>query len=225
MRLPSDQLCKALNYRFADAELLEQALTHRSAGGNHNERLEYLGDAILGFVTADVLFHRFPNANEGQLSRLRASLVKRDTLADIARRLNIAKYIYMGTGELRTGGQHRSSTLADAFEAVIGAVYLDGGYEAAKSLLERLFATRFEDLSPKVAGKDPKTMLQEKMQAAKRPLPVYEIVDVSGDQHNQQFQVSCLLEDSGQKSEGLGSSRRRAEQDAADQMLKRIGDG
>ena len=223
MRLPSEQLCKALDYRFADMSLLEQALTHRSAGGNHNERFEYLGDAILGFVTADVLFHRFPDANEGQLSRLRASLVNRDTLAEVARTLDVAKYIRMGGGELRTGGQSRSSTLADALEAVIGAVYLDGGYDAARKLLLNLFAERYEALSPGSVGKDPKTLLQEKLQAWKRPLPSYEIIEVSGNQHNQTFRVSCLLEDSGQKTEGTGSSRRRGEQDAAENMLRLIG--
>lgn len=225
MSLSLELLCKALDYRFADLRLLEQALTHRSAGGEHNERLEYLGDAILGFVTADVLFHRFPEANEGQLSRLRASLVKRDTLASIARQLEISKYIQMGSGELRTGGHNRSSTLADAFEAILGAVYLDGGYEAVRQVLLNLFSVRYEKLDLNSVGKDPKTQLQERMQAVKRPLPLYEVLKISGDQHNQEFLVNCLLEDSGQKTEGKGSSRRRAEQDAASQMLKRIGDG
>ena len=225
MKISSEQLSKALGYGFADNSLLDQALTHRSVGGKHNERLEYLGDAILGFVTADVLFHRFPDADEGQLSRLRASLVKRDTLAAIAQELEISKYLRMGAGELRSGGHHRSSTLADAFEAILGAAYLDGGYDAARQMLINLFAGRYEKLDLQSVSKDPKTQLQEQMQAVKRPLPVYEILKISGDQHNQEFRVSCLLEDSEQKTEGKGSSRRRAEQDAAALMLKRIGNG
>lgn len=225
MRFPAEHLGRALAYRFIDPGLLELALTHRSAGGDHNERLEYLGDAILGFVVADVLYHRFPMADEGQLSRLRASLVRRETLAQMARALELEKYIRMGAGELRTGGPSRTSTLADAFEAMIGAVYLDGGYPAARSLLERLFAALFEGLYLESVDKDPKTRLQESMQAFKRPLPAYDVVEVSGDQHNQEFHVLCRLADQGLETRGIGSSRRRAEQDAAQKMLSQIHHG
>lgn len=216
------QLGRTLGHRFADPALLDLALTHRSADGEHNERLEYLGDSILGFVVADLLYHRFPQADEGCLSRLRASLVRRETLAQLGRGLELDKYIQMGAGELRTGGPSRSSTLADAFEAVIGAVYLDGGYLAARALVERLFADLFQGLDLASVEKDPKTRLQERLQARRRPLPGYEVTEVVGDQHKQQFLVRCFLEDSDQESEGAGPSRRAAEQDAADKMLRRI---
>lgn len=216
------QLGRTLGHRFADPALLDLALTHRSAGEGHNERLEYLGDSILGFVVADCLYHRFPQADEGRLSRLRASLVRRETLAQLGRGLELEKYIRMGAGELRTGGPSRTSTLADAFEALIGAVYLDGGYPAARALVEKLFDGLFQGLDLASVEKDPKTRLQELLQARRRPLPGYEVTEVAGDQHNQQFHVRCFLEDSGQASEGTGPSRRAAEQDAADQMLRRM---
>lgn len=220
-----EQLSRSIGHPFANPALLDLALTHRSAGGEHNERLEYLGDSILGFMVADVLYHRFLLADEGQLSRLRASLVRRETLAQLGRDLELERYIRMGAGEMRTGGPSRSSTLADAFEAVIGAVYLDGGYPAARALVERLFAGLFEGLDLASVEKDPKTRLQELLQSRRRHLPSYEVTEVAGDQHNQQFHVRCFLEDSSQETNGAGPSRRRAEQDAADKMLRRIAHG
>ncbi|MEO5341989.1 MAG: ribonuclease III [Gammaproteobacteria bacterium SHHR-1] len=220
---PAQQLSRKLGHGFADPRLLQLALTHRSAGGEHNERLEFLGDAILGFAIAEALYRRFPRADEGQLSRLRASLVRRETLAEIAQELQLSDCLHMGAGELNSGGQHRTSTLADATEALLGAVYLDGGMAAAQGLIERLFQRRLDGLNPKRLGKDPKTRLQEWLQARAEELPSYEVTQVIGEQHNQQFHVSCQLPDGGRHSQGRGSSRRRAEQAAASAMLEQLG--
>ncbi|MBF0254886.1 MAG: ribonuclease III [Gammaproteobacteria bacterium] len=222
MLAPQDQLARQLGHAFADPELLRLALTHRSAGGEHNERLEFLGDAILGFAIADALYHRFPRADEGQLSRLRASLVRRETLAEVAQDLELSRYLQMGAGELGAGGQNRTSTLADATEALLGAVYLDAGMAPVQALIQRLFASRLEQLDLKHVVKDPKTRLQEWLQAQGRELPSYEILDVTGQQHEQSFRVLCQL-DSGQQAQGQGSSRRRAEQAAATSMLELLG--
>lgn len=213
-------LVKRLGHAFEHPELLELALSHRSLCGEHNERLEFLGDAVLGMVIAEALYLRFAKADEGQLSRLRSSLVKRDTLAALARTLDIGSLLRMGAGELNAGGQSRSSTLADAMEAIIGAIYLDAGFEAVKAFVLRLYAAQLEQLDPRQADKDPKTRLQERMQAATRPLPEYEVESISGQQHEQIFILNCLLPDVGQKTQGQGSSRRRAEQAAAEAMLK-----
>ncbi len=213
------ELCRSIGYIFSDPKLIEQALTHRSAGGNNNERLEFLGDAILGFVIADVLFHRFPEATEGEMSRLRASLVKRDTLAAIAREYALGDYLILGSGELRSGGHARSSILADGLEAILGAIYLDSGYEATRAAILRLFSERLEKISLNDQKKDPKTRLQELMQARKLSLPVYEVTEVRGEPHNQVFQVICSVNELNQEIKGSGSSRRKAEQDAASQLL------
>jgi ribonuclease-3 len=215
-------LARQLSHDFSDAALLELALTHRSAGGQHNERLEYLGDAVLGFVIADLLYQRFSAADEGQLSRLRAALVRRETLAEVAQDLRLGDFLQMGAGELGAGGQNRTSTLADALEAVLGAVFLDAGVDAARDLIQRLFAARIERLDPDVVLKDAKTRLQEWLQSQGRSLPGYEIIEQSGPQHQQTFRVGCLLEADGGQTEGIGSSRRRAEQAAAEAMLERL---
>jgi ribonuclease-3 len=208
-----------LGYTFNQQALIEQALTHRSAGGKNNERLEYLGDAILGFVIADALYHHFTEASEGQLSRLRSVLVKRDTLAKVAREFALGDYLMLGQGELRSGGQSRDSILADSFEAVLAAIYLDGGYQATRTVILRVFSLRLEALNPDSQQKDSKTQLQEFLQAKKVSLPSYTILDVSGDPHAQHFKVECAVIDLQKKSLGEGNSRRKAEQDAARNML------
>lgn len=216
-------LAKRLGHEFAKSEWLELALTHRSVGGEHNERLEFLGDAVLGMVIAEDLYQRFPLADEGQLSRLRSSLVKRDTLAALARSLGIGALLRMGAGELNSGGQERASTLADTLEAVFGAVWLDAGFDSARAVILRLYEGALQGLDPQQLDKDPKTRLQERMQAASRPLPEYEVLSLSGQPHEQTFVLCCLLPDSGQKTQGSGSSRRRAEQAAAEAMLELLG--
>ncbi|MDJ0806672.1 MAG: ribonuclease III [Gammaproteobacteria bacterium] len=225
MRASTDILCRALGYRFSDASLLEQALTHRSVGGANNERLEFLGDAILGFVIADELYHRFAAASEGQLSRLRSSLVKRETLADIALELALGDYLNLGPGELRSGGMARASILADGVEAILAAIYLDNGYEAARQVILEIYAPRLAEIDLKTPQKDPKTRLQELLQSRKVALPSYEIVEVSGSPHEQQFKVLCSIDELGMESAGTGSSRRRAEQAAAQTMLQGLTHG
>ena len=209
-----------LGYRFARAELLEQALTHRSHGAAHNERLEFLGDSLLGCVIAEELYRRFPQLSEGKLTRLRASLVRADALAELARELELAPLVRLGEGELAASAEPRPSILADALEALFGAVLLDGGYPAARDAVLAAFATRLERLDPERAAKDAKTELQERLQAARRPLPVYRLVSVQGAAHRQSFEVEC---NAGEVSaRGSGSSRQRAEQEAARALLERL---
>jgi ribonuclease-3 len=203
-------------------DLLEQALTHRSTGPVNNERLEFLGDALLGLVIAEVLWQRFPDADEGELSRRRASLVNKESLARVARELRLGDYLKLGSGEVRTGGHTRDSILADALEAVIGAVYVDKGFADARDMLLRLFAEPLAKVARQRALKDPKTQLQEMLQSMRRPLPEYEVVDISGQQHAQRFAVCCRLAHEQLSTRGEGSSRRRAEQDAAERMLARL---
>jgi len=222
LRPSTDILCRALGYRFNDQGLLEQALTHRSAGGLNNERLEFLGDAILGFVIADALCKRFTQASEGQLSRLRASLVKRDTLARLARQFALGDYLNLGPGELRSGGQARASILADALEAILAAIYLDSDYATTRGVILALFEARLDALDLEDHQKDPKTRLQELLQARKIALPGYEIIETSGTPHDQMFVVRCAIEQLGLEKQGRGSSRRRAEQEAASQMLREL---
>jgi ribonuclease-3 len=205
---------------------LELALTHRSAGRSNNERLEFLGDAALGLVVAEALWQRFPDADEGELSRRRAALVNRGSLATMARALRLGDYLRLGPGELRTGGYARDSILADALEALIGAVYAELGFDAAKQMVLRLFAERLEKAPADGARKDPKTRLQEWLQGRHRPLPDYSVVSVAGAPHEQHFRVLCRLLDEDLEMPGEGSSRRRAEQSAAERMLSRLqGDG
>jgi ribonuclease-3 len=201
---------------------LERALTHRSAGQSNNERLEFLGDALLDFVIAEALFFRYEQADEGRLSRLRAGLVKKESLAGVARELVLGDYLSLGAGELRSGGHARDSILADAMEAVLAAVYLDGGVEAARQLVLRLYEERLQAIAPEQLLKDPKTQLQELLQARRYPLPEYGILEVQGSQHDQSFRVFCRVADCAAVTEGCGSSRRRAEQQAAQLMLERL---
>ncbi len=216
---------RQLGYRFRDPEFLDRALTHRSAGGRHNERLEFLGDAILGFFMAEALHRALPDADEGHLSRLRASLVRRETLAELAQDLKLGEQIRLGPGELKSGGYRRASILADALEAIIGAIYLDGDLPAARDVLGRLFEARLRNLPPPDALKDPKTRLQEYLQGRSLPLPVYTVTGVEGEQHRQTFTVCCEIGELDARTTGRGTSRRRAEQTAAEDMLDRIADG
>jgi ribonuclease-3 len=208
-----------LGYRFRDPEYLQRALTHRSAGGRHNERLEFLGDAVLGFVIAESLHRALPDADEGHLSRLRASLVKRETLAKLAQELELGRRLQLGAGELKSGGFRRASILADALEALLGAIYLDGDIAAAREVIGRLYAERLRDLPPPEALKDPKTRLQELVQGRGLPVPVYRVEGTHGADHRQSFDVACEIEALAQRTVGHGTSRRRAEQAAAERML------
>jgi len=210
-----------LGYECRDAGLLRAALTHRSAGRRiNNERLEYLGDAVLSFVVAEMLFKEFPMASEGELSRYRASLVSGEVLGEVAAGLDIGDELVLGEGELKSGGFRRRSILADALEAVVGAVYLDGGLDAARGVAERLLQPRMRSLPAAAELKDPKTRLQEQLQGAGRALPQYTVTEVSGDPHAQVFRVVCEVPSLGLKAEAVGSSRRRAEQEAARLLLE-----
>ncbi|MFA7095058.1 MAG: ribonuclease III [Gammaproteobacteria bacterium] len=222
-----DSLCQRLDYHFADPSLLENALTHRSAGSRNNERLEFLGDAVLNFVIAAELYERSPAATEGELSRLRASLVKQETLASLARSVDLGRHLTLGSGEMKSGGQRRDSILADGLEAVFGAVYLDGGFDACRRLIGRLYQDRLDSLPEATSLTDAKTRLQEYLQSRRLPLPVYHVIDVSGEPHAQTFTVVCNISRGTRTltTQGSGSSRRRAEQNAAHQALKLLQDG
>ncbi|MCC5795548.1 MAG: ribonuclease III [Chromatiales bacterium] len=221
-----DWASKQLGYRFADPALLEQALTHRSAGSPHNERLEFLGDAVLGMVIAEALYRSQPDVSEGGLSRLRAGLVRRDTLAAVARDIGLGDRLLLGSGELRTGGQQRSSILGNALESLFGALYLDGGFVAARGVIHRLFDARLAAVSPADAErKDPKTRLQEHLQAQGLIPPEYEVTSVSGPAHRQHFRVSCRMQALALECSGSGSSRRMAEQNAAAAALEALDQG
>ena len=222
MRPALDQLCRSLGYSFNDKRLLDNALTHRSAGSRNNERLEFLGDAILSFVISAELYLRFPDADEGALSRLRASLVKGDTLAEMARELSLGDYLNLGSGELKSGGFRRDSILADAVEAILGAVYLDSGIDTVRDLILRLYGSRIAAVTPKAVLKDPKTRLQEFLQSRRRPLPVYAVESMSGEAHAQTFTVSCQVDGMDEITYGTASSRRKAEQMAAELALQML---
>ena len=217
-------LKQALNYEFNDASLLQSALTHRSATGNNNERLEFLGDAVLDTVVSDIVFRLKPEASEGALSRLRSSLVKDVTLAEVAADLGIGEHMTLGPGERKSGGHRRASILADAFEAIIGAVYLDAGYPAAERIVHNAFGDRLSDLPDAEELRDPKTRLQELLQANRIKLPAYDVVSVSGKAHQQSFNVSCKVDDLALTTKGEGLTRRDAEQEAAREMLPRVAD-
>ncbi len=222
MLSPQEKLCQAIAYEFNDSQLIVQALTHRSIGSKNNERLEFLGDAVLGCIIADELFQRFPKASEGVLTRLRASLVKGDTLATIGRELNLGDCLRLGSGELKSGGFRRDSILACGVEAILGAVYIDGGFEASKGLILRLYQQRLDTVSPEAADKDPKTRLQELLQSRKQALPVYELLTVDGESHDQIFRIICRAEGLNEPVSGKGTSRRKAEQDAARKAYQAI---
>ncbi len=215
-------LQEALGHRFANASLLEQALTHRSHSARHNERLEFLGDSVLNFVVAALLFERFPHIDEGDLSRSRANLVKQASLADIATRLSLSHHLRLGEGELKSGGFRRPSILADALEALFGAVFLDGGFDAARHAIVRQYETVLQHVDPKTLGKDPKTLLQEWLQARKLELPLYTVVATHGAAHNQMFEVECQIPRLDIKVVAGGSSRRAAEQSAAELAIAAV---
>ncbi|WP_282040722.1 ribonuclease III [Halomonas alimentaria] len=213
---------RRLGHDFGDDSLLELAMTHRSFGGQNNERLEFLGDSIVNFVIAEALFRRFPEAREGQLSRLRARLVKGQTLAELAREMGFGEHLRLGSGEMKSGGHRRESILADAVEAIIGAIYLDAGMEAVRARILSWYATRLEEISLQDTQKDPKTRLQEFLQSRQVPLPRYEVVSVEGEAHAQTFTVECHVELLDDHTTGIGASRRHAEQQAAEMALKQL---
>ncbi|RKZ35083.1 MAG: ribonuclease III [Gammaproteobacteria bacterium] len=218
------RLCQQLGYTFADGGLLDQALTHRSAGGGHNERLEFLGDAALNFLIADALCCRFPLAREGVLTRQRAVLVNRNALAEMAREIDLGEHLHLGGGELKSGGRDRNSILGDACEALVGAIYRDGGLDACRAAILPLFEERLRDIPGDGDLKDPKTRLQELAQAHGETLPTYEVVkaDTSGD--DPIFVVQCRMDGLSHPTDGSGRTRRAAEQAAATDALKRLGE-
>ncbi len=211
---------RVFGYTFADPALCESALTHRSAGSHHNERLEFLGDSILNCAVARLLYHAHPHADEGVLSRLRASLVSGEALAQVALKLEVGEHLRLGSGELKTGGFRRASILADALEAILGAIFLDSGFEAADAVVERLMYSRMAGLPAAELLKDPKTRLQEALQGRGLALPVYTLTAVTGDAHAQAFTVTCDVPTFGVAAVGEGGSRRRAEQLAATKLLE-----
>lgn len=217
-----DRLQRHIGHRFTNPALLEQALTHRSFGQPNNERLEFLGDSILNCVIAIALFERFGELREGELSRLRASLVRQEGLHRVALKLELGDELRLGEGELKSGGHRRPSILADALEAVFAAVFLDAGFQAAKSVIDRLYAEMLGEIDPGLALKDAKTALQEFLQARKLPLPDYSTVMVHGEAHAQEFEVSCSVPSYGLRTTGRGPSRRAAEQQSAEHALARL---
>ena len=214
-----NQLAKKLDYEYKDISFLQHALTHCSVGSKNNERLEFLGDSLVNFMIADILFHQFVNLAEGDMSRVRAHLVKGDTLAVIGREYNLSDYLVLGPGELKSGGFRRDSIIADAVEAIIASVYEDGGLDVCRELVNRLYDGRLQVLDPKKVGKDAKTRLQEWLQSNSQPLPEYSIISVNGAAHAQQFTVSCFVEKLNTKFEATASNRRKAEQKAAEFAL------
>lgn len=216
------RLEKTLGYAFSQPDLLRQALTHRSHSSPHNERLEFLGDSVLNCVVATQLYETFSTLREGELSRLRASLVRQETLAEIAAQLDLGNLLRLGEGELKSGGFRRPSILADALEAVFGAIYLDAGFAAVHQVIAGLYRERIEQIDPRDAGKDPKTALQEWLQARRLPIPHYQLLATHGDAHAQNFDVACVIPSLGLEAKGCGSSRRNAEQQAAQAALTQV---
>lgn len=211
-----------IGHAFADPQLLAQALTHRSAGAPHNERLEFLGDGIVNLLIAEVLFQRWPKADEGALTRARAELVREASLATVARTLELGARLTMGPGEMKSGGHRRDSILADAVEAVIAAIYLDAGFEACRACVLPWFETALAALPVGKPEKDPKTRLQEWLQGRQKPLPVYELVCESGEEHARHFQVRCIISEPALSADGEGGSRRIAEQAAAAGVISQL---
>ncbi|HEX5677085.1 MAG TPA: ribonuclease III [Alcanivorax sp.] len=215
-----DRLTRRLGYQFNDPALLQLALSHRSVSRRrNNERLEFLGDSQLSLIISSEIFHRFPEAAEGQLTRMRAFLVRGQTLAEVARELGVGEYLILGGGELKSGGNRRDSILADALEALIGAIVIDGGEDACRDVVLSWFAGRLQQISPQSVRKDAKTRLQEWLQARKHELPAYEVLSVTGQAPKQTFEVECNLPDLARRFTASGASRRRAEQQAAEQAL------
>lgn len=217
-----EKLARKLGLRFSQPDIIRRALTHRSANADNNERLEFLGDSVLGFVIAERLYQKFTEADEGVLSRLRATLVNQTSLANIARRLHLGDYLILGSGELKSGGYRRDSILSDAMEALIGALLLDQGMEACRVWILDLFAEQIDGLSLRDWKKDPKTRLQESMQARGLQLPLYTLRSVVGQPHEQSFVVECQVSLTDETCEGRGSSRKRAEQESAEKMLAKL---
>jgi ribonuclease-3 len=213
-------LLRRLGHPFKNSALAEQALTHRSFGGVHNERLEFLGDSIVNMLIAEALFQRFPGTREGELTRMRASLVKGETLAAIARELELGDALRLGSGEMKSGGWRRDSILADAFEAIVGAIYLDAGLEACRERVLTWFDSRLRKVAPGEFNKDAKTRLQESLQSNGQALPTYQLHATHGEAHNQSFEIICQVPSiAGQSFQGQGTSRRAAEQAAAQAAL------
>jgi ribonuclease-3 len=219
------RLQRALGYEFSDPDLLGLALTHRSAGRRNNERLEFLGDSIVNHVIAEAIYQLFPDAREGDMSRMRSALVKGETLAEVARELQLGDYLELGAGERKSGGHRRASILADTLEALAGAILLDGGVDRCRQSVLAWFHSRLDQMTLEDADKDPKTRLQEFLQGRRNPLPEYELLGVLGEDHNQQFHVACRLQKPAIVVEGAGSSRRKAEQAAARSALDRLASG
>lgn len=209
------RLSKQIGYSFKQASLLRQALTHRSHGSPHNERLEFLGDSVLSLAISSKLIRDFPKLTEGDLSRFRAHLVKEPTLAEIAQALQLGDYLFLGEGELKSGGFRRPSILADGLEAIIGAIYLDSSYDETSRIIEALYEPIITKLDPKKLSKDPKTQLQEYLQSRKLPLPLYNIIATEGEAHEQHFKLECIIPELDIRAKGEGASRRKAEQEAA----------
>lgn len=217
-----DRLCRRLQYEFKNPAYLKQALTHRSVSSENNERYEFLGDSILSMVIANALFEKFPNESEGLLSRLRAFLVKGEMLATIALELELGNYLFLGQGELKSGGFRRASTLADALEALFAAVFFDGGFAASQRVILNLYQTRLDDESLQDNLTDAKTQLQEYLQSKKQPLPDYVLTKIVGEEHEQQFYITCTVAAFALSTHGTGETRRKAEQLAAKQLLQMI---
>ena len=216
------ELIDHLGYSFQSDELVDLALTHRSHGARNYERLEFLGDSILGFTISSYLFQHFPELSEGELTRLRASLVRKETLAQLARGLELGKHLRLGSGELKSGGHDRDSILADALEALIGAIYIDGGIESTRETILRIYKDQLASVDPKAIQKDPKTRLQEFLQKRSQLIPEYEVLEVHGEAHAQSFTVRCLVPGLDEAVTGKGRSRRAAEQDAASRALAEL---
>lgn len=219
---PYAKLSRQIGYEFKDPGLLKQALTHRSAAKQHNERLEFLGDAVLGMIIARELYDKFPNVPEGKLTRMRSTLVKGDTLAELARESDVGELMNLGPGELKSGGHRRSSIIADAMEAIIGAIYLEAGLAQTEDVVLHLWKSRINKLDPNEHPKDAKTRLQEFLQSRRLPLPLYEVVEITGKDHAQTFVVHCQVATLDTPLEGVGSSRRKAEQQAAKLALETL---
>jgi ribonuclease-3 len=209
-----------LGYTFVQRTLLEQAVTHRSHGAVHNERLEFLGDAVLNCAIAHLLFAKYARLDEGDLSRLRANLVKQQSLADIAEKLGLSDFLRLGEGEMKSGGFRRPSILADTMEAIFGAIFVDSGFDAARQVIGKLFEPVLKTVDPKTLGKDSKTLLQEYLQGKRIALPVYTVVETRGAAHNQEFEVECSIPKLEVSVHGTGRSRRAAEQSAAKRALE-----
>ena len=222
--MTADKLCALTGYQFRQTNLLEQALTHRSySRQTNNERLEFLGDSILNLIISNHIYERFSAADEGDLSRIRASLVKEETLAQVARQIDLGDYIHLGGGELKSGGFRRASILSDALEALIGAIYLDSDYAQTEAAVLHLYQEQLQNVDAGANLRDPKTRLQEYLQANKNSLPSYQVEQITGKSHDQVFTVSCKLTDLDMQSNGKGSSRKKAEQQAAQKILDKLG--